>query len=223
MLGEVLARRGRLDEAITALVPPAPQDLDESELAALKDARTRWETRRAELERLEADARRDDVAAETLLSLAEIRLATGDSEGAAALAQRAEPRVQGAAGLRRAALLLGRAGRPSEGADLLSRLGAEMSPTDLINLGVLLEESGDPERAADAFRRGLAAGGPAADAHAGLARVALARGDRAQVVKELGLYLESSPPAELAARAKEALGRLEPVAAPRPGGAGTRP
>ncbi|MEN6632450.1 MAG: molecular chaperone DnaJ, partial [Candidatus Polarisedimenticolia bacterium] len=68
--------------------------------------------------------------------------------------------------------------------------------------------SGEPSRAADCYARALAAGGPAADAQAGLARLALARGDLAAARAAVEALLAANPPADVAERARAALARL---------------
>ncbi len=218
VLGEVLGRRGRIDDALAALIPPAPGDLDEGEFATLEAARAKWDGRGAELRRLDEAARAPDATPDTLLACADARLSTGDTAGAAELAQRATPALAEPAALRRAALLLGRAGRPSAAAALLEKLGPAAGPVDAVNLGVLLEAAGDAEAAQAAYRRALGAGDNA-EAHAGLARLAVARGDRAEAVLQLKAYLAGAPPAEFVAHAKEALARLEGTKPATPGGA----
>jgi predicted TPR repeat methyltransferase len=93
---------------------------------------------------------------------------------------------------------------------------AEMQPldgTDLVNLGVLRELTGDPAGAADAFRRATEAGG-GWSAQAGLARLALAAGDRAAATAALEALLAAGPPPDDGARAMEALRALDPASRP---------
>ena len=210
-LGEALGRQGKLPEALAALTPPDPAALAAEELADFRDAKARWQLRLEEQRRLEGEAARDDAPSETLLQLAEIRLAVSDFSAAADLASRAASHGLEGAALRRAAVILGQAGRLTEAERLLSGLtaGSEATADDWVNLGVLRELTGAPGLAGEAYRRALELPKAPADAHAGLARLALARGDRKEAAAALRAYLDSNPPLEYTARTKEALSRLE--------------
>lgn len=157
-LAEALGRQGKLTDAIAALSAPDPGALAPEETEGLDRARAKWRARLEERTRLEQDVQREDVSLEALFTLADVRAATGDLAGAASLALRAAARSEGTAELRRAAWILGRAEHLTAAESLLTRIDGrgEATAADLVNLGVLRERSGAPEKAADAFRRAAA-------------------------------------------------------------------
>lgn len=216
VLGTVLGRRGRLEEAVAVLVPPDPAVLDAREVAQLEQERRLWDGRRAERDRLETAAQRPDAAPADLLALAELRLATGNVQGASEVAERLAPHAADTATRRRVGLVLGEAGRLRAAAALFEAVAAsgEATSTDLVNLGVLRERTGDTAGAEQAYGQALAKRADEAEAHAGLARLALAKGDRAAAAGALRRYLASNPPAPYVAPAREALARLEEARKP---------
>ncbi|MBP7149677.1 MAG: tetratricopeptide repeat protein [Acidobacteria bacterium] len=211
-LAGALARTGRLDEAIAVLQPPPGRSaLDQLEAQQIAEARALWEKRRAELAQLAQQADAPEATPETKLALAETLLATGRADDAATLAAAALAAAPGdPASLRRAALVLAGSGHLLAGAGALEALGrlGPLSPADLVNLGVLREQTGDAQGAAAAYRQALESPGAPEAAHAGLARLALARGDRDEAARELKALLGGEPSAD-DARIKEALARLE--------------
>jgi len=218
-LAEALGRSGRLDDALEQLgaaVGATAATRDDAGAALRREAQQRWRARVTELASLGAKALAGDATPDDLLALAETQLAVGRTADAAALAESAVGRAPGdLAVARRAAFVLGSAGRMLEAEKLLLQV-AEKQPldgTDLVNLGVLRELTGDPAGASDAFRRAAEAGGGWA-AQAGLARLALAAGDRAAATAALEALLAAGPPPDDSARAVEALRALDPAARP---------
>jgi len=209
-LAESLGRRGRVGEALETLAIPAAGPYERHELAEFDEARRRWTARRDELARLEGEATKPDAAPDSLLALAAARAVVGDDAAAAALALRAAEATDDAAALRRAARALGAAGRPFAGARTMARVEAKgaMTGADWVDYGVMRELSGEPSRAADCYARALAAGGPVVEAQAGLARLALARGDLSAARAAVEALLAANPPADVAERARAALARL---------------
>lgn len=209
-LGEALGRQGKLTDAVAALAPKNEASFGPDDLDDLQRARTRWQAQLDERSRLEGRVQQEDASIDDIFALARIRAATGDFAGAASLAQRAAAGHDESPVLRRAADLLGRADQLTRAWELLARIDArgEASPTDVLNLAVLEERTGDPDRAAESYRRALQTPATAGDAHAGLARLALARDDQREAAVQLQAFLDSGPPAELAERAQEALKRL---------------
>ncbi len=215
VLAEVLGRTGRLDEALAVLEHPDEDVLTPDERAAIGAARRRWAEHRARLARLSERVESGEATAEQMLALAEAELETGRPARAVELARKAvEAGLAAATERRRTAWVLGRAGHLLEAERVLAPLvgSAEVDPADLVNLGVLRERTGDPDGAAEAFHAALAAAGSrteiAVAARAGLARLALARGDMDGVRGQLRALLALEPGADLAARARIVLARL---------------
>ncbi|RMF76869.1 MAG: tetratricopeptide repeat protein [Acidobacteria bacterium] len=220
VLAEVLGRTGRLDEALAVLEHPDESVLTPDERAALERERARWSARRRQIAELTARVEAGEAGAAELLVLAEAELETGRAGRAVELARRAveaglpEPDLA-----RRAARVLGRAGRLLEAERVLAPLvdAGVAGPVDLANLGVIRERTGDPDGAAEAYRQALAASPPrrvAIAARAGLARLAIDRGDADTAREQLEALLALGPPTDVAARARLALERLgRPVAA----------
>lgn len=210
-LGDVLGRTGRIDEAIDVLVPPHPERLLGKEVARLAASRKAWIERKARLEQLDARARSEQAEPPEMLELAEALLETGRGRRAAALALdlARRPGVSWDQ-MRQAARVLFQAGRALESAALLEKIDAagQANSRDILNLGVAREVTGDPAGAEQAYRRALSMTDPPAQAHGGLARLALARGDYAAVTAELKAFLAAHPPPDDAARASAALDRL---------------
>ncbi|RMG47664.1 MAG: hypothetical protein D6718_03075 [Acidobacteria bacterium] len=220
-LAEVLGRTGRLEEAVAILErSPAPW-WSERDRSAVEEARRRWTERREALARLTEAAASPDADPATLLALAEAELAAGRRADASRHAARAAERSGEPDLLRRAAYVLGSAGRPLEAERLLSRIaeGGLAGPRDLVNIGVARELSGDPEGAGEAYRRALdaGAGGDAKRAAlAGLARLALRGGDVSEAGRLLRAFLAAGPERREALRVQAALRALE-AAAEAPG------
>jgi tetratricopeptide (TPR) repeat protein len=218
-LAEALGRQGRLDDALAQLgaaVGATAATRDDAGAALRREAQQRWRARVTELASLGAKALAGDATPADLLALAETQIAVGRTAEAAALAESAVARApQDTAVVRRAAFVLGSAGRLLEAEKLLLQV-AEKQPlggTDLVNLGVLRELTGDPAGAAEAFRSAAEAGG-GWSAQAGLARLALAAGDRAAATAALQALLAAGPPPDDTARVIEALRTLDPAARP---------
>ncbi|MDQ7006514.1 MAG: tetratricopeptide repeat protein [Acidobacteriota bacterium] len=217
VLAEILARTGRIDEAVEQLEVPHPQRLLGRQRRALDTARARWLERREHLAKIEKLVGEGRPEPGETLELAASLVETGQPERAARLAQRAlaGPAVDTALE-RRAAAILYRAGYPLEAGGVLEtidRRGAA-DTLDLANLALTLELTGAEEAAEKLYRRILDQPDPPAEVHAGLARLALRRGDYETLVRELEAYLAASPAPERAARADAVLERLRPGAAP---------
>ncbi len=228
-LGEVLGRSGRFEEALAALEHPREEILTPDERGALAATRGRWEARRARLAELETAASSPTAEAGDLLALAEIRLATGGADEAAALARRAlEDSAADIFLARRAAYVLGSAGSLLEAAVVLARITAlpAAEGRDFVNAGISLERTGDPEGARLAYAEALTRAGefpPPGDevalaALGGLARLELAVGRTAAAVDRLSAMLRLSPPPDLRTRIEAVLERLAspPAAAAAP-------
>ena len=218
-LAESLGRQGKLDDALSQLgetVAATAATRGDAGAALRREAQQRWRARVTELAALGAKATAGNATPADLLALAETQIAVGRSAEAAALAEAAVARAAGDVAVeRRAAFVMGSAGRMLEAEKLLLRAGEArpLDGTDLVNLGVLRELTGDPEGAGDAFRRAAAAGGGWA-AQAGLARLALAAGDRAAATAALEALLAAGPPPDETARVTEALRTLDPASRP---------
>ncbi|MCU0224068.1 MAG: tetratricopeptide repeat protein [Acidobacteria bacterium] len=218
-LAESLGRQGKLDDALSQLgetVSATAATRDDAGAALRREAQQRWRARVTELAALGAKATAGNATPSDLLALAETQIAVGRSAEAAVLTEAAVARAAGDAAVeRRAAFVLGSAGRMLEAERLLLRSGETrpLDGTDLVNLGVLRELTGDPEGAGDAFRRAAAAGGGWA-AQAGLARLALVAGDRAAATAALEALLAAGPPPDETARVIEALRTLDPASRP---------
>ncbi|MCU0229860.1 MAG: tetratricopeptide repeat protein [Acidobacteria bacterium] len=218
-LAEALGRQGKLDDALAQLgetVGATAATRDDAGAALRREAQQRWRTRITELASLGAKASAGNATPADLLTLAETQIAIGRTAEAAALADAAVARASGDPVVaRRAAFALGSAGRMLEAEKLLERI-AEVQPlsaADLVNLGVLRELTGDPEGAGAAYRQALESGGDW-QAQAGLARLALAAGDRAAATAALQALLAAGPPPDDSARVIEALRVLDPEARP---------
>jgi predicted Zn-dependent protease len=216
-LARALAALGRIDAAIAALAAPDPTRLYEAEQRALATLRAELEQRRAELLRAEAAAASGGGDPALVLDAAAARLAGGDRAGAVALARAVLPQLGADPALvRRAALVLGRAGRWLEAEPLWEGLtrAAAAGARDWFNLGLTREQTGDPAGAGAAYREALQAPDAvtvAADLQAGLARLAWSAGDVPTTIAALEAYLAADPPADQAARTREVLRRLRPA------------
>ena len=213
VLGELLGRTDRIDEGISVLEQTDTSRLSEKEIASINTARESWERRREDLAELAVRADSDDAPASLLLTLARARLEVGDAERAVELARRAA----GLPGLsplelRHAAYVLGSAGELLESEKIVDGIVASgaVLPEDLVNLAVAREMSGDPEGAETAYRRSLTLPLPPAVAHLGLARLALAAGDRPAAIAHLLEFLTADPDSDAALRVTEALKLLGP-------------
>lgn len=221
VLGEVLGRSGKLEDAIAAFAHPREEVLTEAERAVLANARARWTDRRERLAALEAAVLLPDVSLADLLALAEIRVAMGRPDDAAALVLRANDLgLLDGDTARRIALVLGRAGRMQDAERVLAPVatGPDARARDVVNLGVLRELTGDPQGARQSFEDALSRWGAEATpgdtaaiaAHAGLARLALRDGDRARAANALQALLRMGPEDDVATRVRDALARLAP-------------
>lgn len=218
-LADALGRSGRLDDALAQLgdtVGATAATRDDAGAVLRREAQQRWHARLSELATLGAKAQSGAATPADLLALGETQIAVGRAAEAATLAESAVARAPGDLDVaRRAVFVLGSAGRMLEAEKLLLRV-AEQQPlggADLVNLGVLRELTGDPAGAAEAYRRAVEGGG-GWPAQAGLARLALAAGDRDAATAALQALLAAGPPPDDTARAVEALRTLDPAARP---------
>jgi len=211
VLGEALGRSARLDEAMLALTPPDPTLLSEREASEIDTRREHWRRRKEALDELEAATDRGGSPPEAIALLARARLELGNEAGAIALATEAVAKAPGDLEIsRQAAYVLGAAGRPLAAERLLSLIveSSVASPDDLMNLGIARELSGDPAGARAAYLEALLGVAAPADAHLGLARLALRDGDESEARRSLIEYLAAETDDTLVLRIREALSRL---------------
>ncbi|HHN74452.1 MAG TPA: tetratricopeptide repeat protein, partial [Acidobacteria bacterium] len=178
VLAEILARTGRLDEAIAQLEVPHPERLLGQQRRALAEAREQWQQRRAHLNEIEHLVAEGRPSPTERLELAASLIETGGRERAAALAESALADAAGDADLRRrAAAILYDAGRPLEAGGVLEQLEADglADVIDLSNLALCLELTGGEEQAEQLYRDLAKRPDAPAEVHAGLARLALRR------------------------------------------------
>ena len=114
---------------------------------------------------------------------------------------------------RRIGSLMLDAGFPLEASGLLEPLvgSGDATPSEVLALAQALERSGGTERAGDLYRSLLAEPSSpiAADAHAGLARLAWWEGDLRGTVEHLRAHADAVVSEPARARAQEAIRRLE--------------
>ncbi len=216
-LADALGRSGRIDEALAALgaeVAATAATREDAGAAMRREAQRRWRGRMDEIVRLGVRVMSGDATPGDILDLAETDLSIRKASEAAELARQAVALAPDDAQVtRRGAYVLGSAGKLLEAEQLLLALGERepLTGTDLVNLGVMKELTGDPEGARATYTRAAEAGA-GWSAHAGLARLCVAAGDGAGAVRALQALLAASPPPDEEARAAEALRVLDPSA-----------
>lgn len=209
-LAEAQGRQGRPAEAVAALVPPDPTRLDELEVNAIQKARSRWKQWVDRRSKLEDRAQTGTLAPAERLDLAEARVASGDKTGAEALlapfSASNDPEQ-----IRRSASVLFTLGRLTLARKILQQLETQggAGAADLTNLGLLAELTGDAAGALERYQQAAGFPAPPPGALAGLARLALARGDRKEAARQLERFLAANPSPDQIPRSKEALDRLQ--------------